>query len=162
MLPPPGPPSIRHLHPTATGMHLNPDPGKPATQRGARADVPTPATGCAEGVDRATEVEGDCSYATVTDIPDGVDGVVIVTAPEAAPLVVADCARAGVPRVWLHRGMGPGSSSPDAVRACQEHGIAVIPGGCPNMFGATSDGGHRAMLKLLQATGKIPSRIERP
>jgi len=30
------------------------------------------------------------------------------------------------------------------------------------MFGATSDGGHRAMLKLLQATGKIPSRIERP
>src|SRR5215208_2963397 len=107
----------------------------------------------------ATEVEGDCSYATVTDIPDGVDGVVIVTPPEVAPVVVADCARAGVRRVWLHRGMGPGSSSEDAVRACREHGIAVIPGGCPNMFGATSDGGHRAMLKLLQVTGKIPRRI---
>jgi predicted CoA-binding protein len=108
----------------------------------------------------ATEVEGDTCYAAVTDIPGAVDGVVVVTAPDVAPAVVADCAAAGVPRVWLHRGMGPGSMSEEAVAACHQHGITVIPGGCPNMFGATSDPGHRAMLRVLQITSKVPRRID--
>jgi uncharacterized protein len=108
----------------------------------------------------AAEVEGDACYAAVTQIPDGVDGVVVVTPADAAPTVVADCVAAGVPRVWLHRGMGPGSSSEEAVAACRRHGIAVIPGGCPNMFGATSDPGHRCMLRVLQVTGKVARRVE--
>src|SRR3712207_5254126 len=57
----------------------------------------------------ADEVEGDRCYPDVTALPSGVDGVVIVTRPEVAVDVVADCVRAGVPRVWLHRGIGPGS-----------------------------------------------------
>ena len=39
-------------------------------------------------------------------------------------------------------------------------GIAVIPAGCPNMFGATSDPGHKGLCVLLELTGKIPRRIE--
>jgi len=108
----------------------------------------------------AAEVEGDPCHATVKDISGGVDGVVVVTPPDAAPGVVADCVTAGVPRVWLHRGMGPGSSSEAAVAVCREHGIAVIPGGCPNMFGATSDPGHRGMLRVLQVTGKVPRHLD--
>jgi len=107
----------------------------------------------------ADELEGDVCYAIVTDIPGGVDGVVVVTPPGAATAVIEDCAAAGVPRVWLHRGIGPGSMSDEAVAACRDHGIAVIPGGCPNMFGATSDAGHRCMLHALQLTGKVPRRI---
>lgn len=107
----------------------------------------------------ADEVEGDACYPSVRDIAGGVDGVVIVTPASAAPAVVEDCAAAGVPRVWLHRGIGPGSLSLEAVDACHRHGIAVIPGGCPNMFGATSDPGHRGMLRMLQATGKVPRRL---
>lgn len=42
----------------------------------------------------------------------------------------------------------------------REHGIAVIPGACPNMFGATSDPGHRSMCGLLKLTGKLPRRFE--
>ena len=110
----------------------------------------------------AEEVEGDRCYAAVTELPDHVDGVVIVTPPEASAAVVEDCALAGVPRVWLHRGIGPGSVSEQAIEACRAHGIAVIPGGCPNMFGATSDPGHRGMLRVLQVTGKIPRRVPSP
>jgi len=105
------------------------------------------------------EAEGDPCFTSVTDIPGGVDGVVIVTPAAASAGVVADCAAAGVPRVWLHRGMGPGSLSGEAVEACHDHGIVVIPGGCPNMFGATSDRGHRGMLRVLQLTGKVPRRV---
>jgi uncharacterized protein len=110
----------------------------------------------------AEEVEGDRCYAAVTELPDHVDGVVVVTPPEASATVVEDCARAGVPRVWLHRGIGPGSVSEEAIEACRAHGIAVIPGGCPNMFGATSDRGHRGMLHVLQITGKVPRRVPAP
>lgn len=107
----------------------------------------------------AGEVEGDRVYAAVSDIPGGVDGVVIVTPAAASAAVVEDCAAAGIERVWLHRGLGPGSLSGEAVAACEDNGISVIPGGCPNMFGATSDPGHRGMLRMLQVSGKVPRRI---
>jgi hypothetical protein len=104
----------------------------------------------------AAEVEGDRSYASVSDIGGGVDGVVVVTTPEVADGVMADCVKASVPRVWLHRGIGPGSISEHAIAYGREQGVSVIAGGCPNMFGATADPGHRCMLAMLRLTGKIP------
>ena len=107
----------------------------------------------------AAEVEGDACYPSVGAIPDGVDGVVIVTTPQVAETIISDCAAAGIRRVWLHRGLGPGSMSDEAVEACQDHGIDVIPGACPNMFGATADSGHKCMRVMLQMTGKIPRHV---
>jgi predicted CoA-binding protein len=107
----------------------------------------------------AEEVEGDHCYASVNAIPGGVDGVVIATPPGAALGVATDCATAGVSRVWLHRGMGPGSSSDEAVAYCHEHGITAIPAGCPCMFGATADPGHKCMRAMLQITGKLPRAV---
>jgi uncharacterized protein len=107
----------------------------------------------------ATEVEGDQCWPDVVSVPVALDGVVVVTTPAVAERVVEDCAAAGVPRVWLHRGMGPGSMSKAAVAFCRERGIAVIPGGCPNMVGATSDPGHRCMCALLKLTGTVPRRV---
>src|SRR3954452_6751047 len=110
----------------------------------------------------AETVEGEPAFATVRDIPGGVDGVVVVTPPGATVGVVADCVTAGVPRVWIHRGLGPGSSSPDAVALALAHGLAVIPRRCPNMVGATSDAGHRCLRTLLMAGGRIPRRVPTP
>ena len=107
----------------------------------------------------ALEVEGDPCYPAVTALPEKVDGVVVVTTPEATDRVVADCVSAGVERVWLHRGIGPGSISPNAVGYCREHGVNVISGACPNMFGATSDPGHRCMRVMLRAGGRIPGEL---
>src|SRR5215218_5785844 len=107
----------------------------------------------------AETVEGDPCYADVRSLPRAVDGVVVATTPEVAEQVVEECAAAGVDRVWLHRGLGPGSLSEDAVQYCHEHGVSVIPGGCPCMFGKTSDRGHRCMRAVLSATGKIPKRV---
>ncbi len=110
----------------------------------------------------AEEVEGERSYATVSEIAGGVDGVVIVTTPEVAEGVMVDSVHAGVPRVWLHRGIGPGSISEQAIAYGREHGVSVIEGGCPNMFGATSDPGHRCMLAMLMLTRKIPRTLTGP
>ena len=108
---------------------------------------------------KAEEVEGDPCYASVKAVPPPLDGIVVVTTPEAAEQVVADAHEAGVPRVWLHRGIGPGSTSEAAVEFCTEHGMTVIPGGCPCMFGETSDPGHRGMRVVLQLTGKVPKEV---
>ena len=41
----------------------------------------------------------------------------------------------------------------------REHGIAVIDGGCPCMFGPTADPGHKAMRAVLTVTHNIPRQV---
>jgi predicted CoA-binding protein len=103
--------------------------------------------------------EGDRCYPDLRSIPGGVDGVVIVTRPESAERIVHDCTEAGVGRVWLHQSMGKkGSSvSPEAVEYCRQHGISVIAGACPMMFGPAADVGHTCMRWFLKVTGGLPA-----
>ena len=104
----------------------------------------------------ADVVEGDRCYHSVAAVPGPIEGVVIVTPPSAAADVVAQCAAAGVPRVWIHRSIGGGSLSAEAVTACEKAGIAVLAGGCPMMFMEPVDFGHRCMRAFFTWTGKLP------
>lgn len=105
---------------------------------------------------RAQAVEGDVCYPDVGSIPGGVEGAVIVTAPEAAASVVDDCAAAGIGHVWLHRSFGSGSVSPEAVERGRRAGLAVIPGACPMMYCEPVDVGHRCMRFVARITGQLP------
>jgi uncharacterized protein len=108
----------------------------------------------------AQEIEGDPCYPDLRSIPGGVDGVVIATRPETADITMRECAELGIKRVWMHKGPGPGSVSPTATQYGREHGITVIDGGCPCMFGPTADPGHKAMRVVLTLTGSVPRRIQ--
>lgn len=102
--------------------------------------------------------EGDRCYPDITSIPGGVDGVVVITRPEATEQVVRDCRDAGVRRVWMHQSVAKGSSvSPAAVEFCRQNDIGVIAGACPMMFGPGVDFGHRCMRLYLQLTGGLPA-----
>jgi predicted CoA-binding protein len=107
----------------------------------------------------ADEVEGDRCYHDLRSIPGGVDGVVIGTRPEIADDTMRECAELGIGHVWMHRGPGAGSVSATATGYGREHGIAVIDGGCPCMFGVTADRGHKAMRTILTLTGNVPRRV---
>jgi predicted CoA-binding protein len=102
--------------------------------------------------------EGDRCYPDLRSIPGGVDGVVIVTRPETTERIVRDCSDAGVPRVWMHQSIASGSTSvsPAAVDYCRQHGISVIAGACPMMFGSGVDFGHTCMRWVLRLTGALP------
>ncbi len=104
----------------------------------------------------ASTVEGDACYADIASLPDVVDGVVIVTHPDAASDIVRQCATRGVPRVWFHRSFGAGSVSHHAVQECKERNINCIVGGCPLMFCSPVDVGHRCMRWWLQRSGRVP------
>jgi uncharacterized protein len=101
---------------------------------------------------------GDRCYPDLKSIPGGVDGVVIITRPEVTERIVRDCGDAGVRRVWMHQSIGKGTSvSPKAVDYCRQHGITVIAGACPMMYGRGADFGHTCMRWMLRVTGGLPT-----
>lgn len=108
----------------------------------------------------ADTVEGDPCYATLAAVPGGVEAVVIGTSPRHALQTMREAADLGITKVWMHRAFGEGSVSEEATRYGREHGVRVIDGGCPLMFGATSDGGHRFMCSVMKMTGKVPRVVE--
>jgi len=103
------------------------------------------------------EVEGDRSYQDLKSIPGGVDAVVIGTRPEIAEDTMRECAELGIKQVWMHRGPGAGSVSGAATGYGRAHGITVIDGGCPLMFGPAADLGHKIMR--LVYTGHVPKQV---
>jgi uncharacterized protein len=107
----------------------------------------------------ADQVEGDTCYHDLKSIPGGVDWVVIATRPETAEATVRECADLGIKQVWMHRGPGQGSVSQAAAEYGREHGITVIDGGCPCMFGPTSDPAHKAMRFVFTLTGTVPRNV---
>ncbi len=107
----------------------------------------------------ADEVEGDVCYHDLRSIPGGVEAVVIATRPDVAESTMRECAELGIEHVWMHRSFGSGSVSEAATRYGREHGIRVIDGGCPLMFGATADPGHKVMRFVFTMTGKVPRQV---
>ena len=107
----------------------------------------------------ADEVEGDRSYRDLRSIPGGVQAVVIATRPEIAEETMRECAELGIKQVWMHRGPGAGSVSKQATDYGRRHGIVVIDGGCPCMFGPTADLGHKAMRVVFTLSGNVPRRV---
>ena len=103
-----------------------------------------------------TQVEGDLAYPDLKSIPGGVDAVVIGTRPAYAEGTMRECAELGIKQVWMHRGPGAGSVSAAATGYGRQHGITVIDGGCPLMFGPTADLGHKIM-RLMYA-GHVPKQ----
>jgi predicted CoA-binding protein len=105
----------------------------------------------------ADEVEGDRAYHDLRSIPGGVEAVVIGTRPEIAEQTMRECAELGIKHVWMHRGPGAGSVSEAATAYGRQRGITVIDGGCPCMFGATADLGHK-LMRLVYA-GRVPKQV---
>jgi predicted CoA-binding protein len=107
----------------------------------------------------ADRVEGDMCYPDLKSVPGDVKAVVIGTRPEIAEATMRECVDLGVKQVWMHRGPGGGSVSEAATAYGREHGVTVIDGGCPCMFGPTADGGHKMMRWMFTLNGNVPKRV---
>ena len=104
----------------------------------------------------ASEVEGARCYPDLASIPGAIDGVVVATHPDVSVALVRQCGERGVPRVWLHRSFGQGSVSEAAIREAEARGIQCLVGGCPLMYCAPVDFGHRCMRWWLRRQGRVP------
>ncbi|HEX9048965.1 MAG TPA: CoA-binding protein [Anaeromyxobacter sp.] len=97
------------------------------------------------------EAEGRRCFARVQDISPPAVAALVLTPPGQTERVLRDCVEAGIRRVWLHRGAGPGAATPAALALCAASGIEVVQGLCP--FMALPDAGfpHRAHHFFRQA-----------
>ena len=109
---------------------------------------------------RLTTFNGSPCYPDLKSIPEKPDAVFILANPKVTEQIVQQCVDLGIKHIWMHCLMGtkPGlaanmtSVSQDAVRTCQENGIAVIPGACPNQF-LNPDFGHTLMRVMFGMLG---------
>lgn len=98
----------------------------------------------------ATEVEGDRAFAHLADVPDPVDGVVIMAPAGAEVDLTREALDRGIPRVWLHRGAGQGPVPAEAVALCEAAAVEVVDGACPLMFEGHVVGVHRLHRYLVR------------
>ena len=109
---------------------------------------------------RISEFKGEACYPDLNSIPEKPDAVFILASPKVTDEIVQQCADLGIKHVWMHCMMGtkPGlaqsmtSVSQEAVQVCQENGIQVIPGSCPNQF-LKPDFGHAMMRGMWRMFG---------
>jgi predicted CoA-binding protein len=87
--------------------------------------------------------EGRRCFARVQDVDPPAEWALLLTPPERTEGAIRDCLRAGVRRVWMHRGVGPGAASPAALALCRASGVEAVCDLCP--FMALPDAGwfHR-------------------
>jgi uncharacterized protein len=104
----------------------------------------------------ASEIAGRRCYRRVQEIQPAPDAALLLTSPAVTNTAVRDCAEAGIRRIWLYRGGGQGSVTPEALEFCRAHDIEVVPGQCPFMFLNPVHGVHRFHRFLFKITGQYP------
>lgn len=96
----------------------------------------------------ATSVDGRPCYRDLAEVPDPVDGVIVmVPAPHAAE-VVREAAALGIRHVWLFKGVGHGSLDREAVIIARGAGMTVVEGACPMMYLSDVGWVHRLHRRL--------------
>jgi predicted CoA-binding protein len=70
-------------------------------------------------------VEGRAAYKSLSDMPEKVDAVSIITPPKVTEAVVEEAGRLGIRHLWMQ----PGAESDAAVARARELGMNVISGG---------------------------------
>ena len=105
----------------------------------------------------ADEIEGDRCFHSIDELPPEVAGASVMVSADRAVGVVDECTDHGIPRIWLHKGVGPSSVSDEAVAHCRERGIPVVDGECPLMFTEPAAAVHRIHRFERRITGRLPT-----
>jgi uncharacterized protein len=101
---------------------------------------------------QAETIEEDRCYPSLRQLPEAVDGVLIVVPPDQTEQVVRDAAAAGIKRVWMQQG----AASPEAIRFCRENGISEVHGECILMFAEPVKSFHNVHRWVWKLLGKLP------
>ncbi len=73
----------------------------------------------------ASAVEGLPSVATVSDLPENIQSLSIITPPDITEQVVEEAIAKGIKNIWMQ----PGAQSNKAIQRCEEAGINLIADG---------------------------------
>ncbi len=74
---------------------------------------------------RTKSIEGIPAVGDISELPDDVKSLSIITPPAVTEKVVEQAIAKGIKNIWMQ----PGAESEVAIRACEQHGISVIAKG---------------------------------
>ena len=97
------------------------------------------------------EIDGNKCYASLAELPEEVQSLIVVVPPEQTEILVQDIPASGIQRVWMQQG----SASPTAISYCEENDISLIHGECVLMY-AQPQGLHKFHHWLWGVLGKGP------
>jgi predicted CoA-binding protein len=104
----------------------------------------------------AETVGGRPCYPSLADVPDAIDGVLVMVSGPPVLDVLHVAAERGIRNVWLFKGLGgKGAASEDAIRLGHELGLDVVEGACPLMFLSPVRGAHRFHRGLRHLNGSL-------
>jgi len=105
---------------------------------------------------KANTVEGVACYPNLSSLPDTPGGVMIASPPSSAQSIIEECLDLGIGYVWFHSSINQGSLDENAAAFAEDKGMTVLRTGCPMMYIAPVDFGHKFMKWFFRLTGKIP------
>ncbi len=101
----------------------------------------------------AESIDGERCYASLSELPEPVGGVLIVVPPAETKKVVREAAEAGIRRIWMQQG----AQSAAAIQFCEDQGLSVVHNECILMFAEPVRGGHRLHRFVWRVLGKLPT-----
>ncbi len=99
------------------------------------------------------QIDEDRCYPSLMDLPEKVEGVVLVVPPNETEKLVKQAAEIGIGSLWIQQG----SESRTALEYCEQYGIDVISGQCILMFAEPVKSLHRFHRWVLDVFHKLPS-----
>ncbi|HEY9076032.1 MAG TPA: CoA-binding protein [Anaerolineaceae bacterium] len=83
-------------------------------------------------------LDGDKCYASISELAEKVDGVVICLPPQKAAGVIREASAAGLTKIWLQLG----AQSAETRKAASEAGVTPVEGKCILMYAGQAKGVH--------------------
>ena len=93
------------------------------------------------------QIDGDKCYPSMSELPAGVDGVVICLPPQISAQVMRDAVAAGIDKIWLQQG----AQSAETAKAARDLGVNPVQGKCILMYAGevkSIHGFHKFFAKL--------------
>ncbi len=96
--------------------------------------------------------DGTPCHRRLVDVPERVDGAVVMVAPEKAEAVVEEAAAAGIKRIWFQQQ----GANQAAIAACARLGISAVHDQCILMFLRGTAFPHRFHRGILRFFRRLP------
>jgi len=98
------------------------------------------------------EIAGVTCYRSVSDLPAGVDRLLIVTPKQQTDAVLRDAIKKGITHVWVHQM----SETKDTLKIAEENQVDLISKKCIFMFTDPVQGIHKFHRTLVKWFGRLP------
>ncbi len=100
----------------------------------------------------AEAIDGDRCYKSLSDLPAGIDHLLILTPRKETDQVLKEAIKKGITRIWVQQM----SETKDTLRLAEEYNIDIIHKRCIYMFAEPVAGIHKFHKTLMKIFGRLP------